>query len=58
MQFFFSYLIDLRSKIWHKTTVESEGTYAVTEEIVRLLQFLTEGCSHEHFRKVGRAKIK
>ena len=44
MQFFFSYLIDLRSKIWHNTTVESEGTYAVTEEIVRLLQFLTEGC--------------
>ena len=44
MDFFFSYLIDLRSKIWHKTTVESEGTYAVTSEIVRLIHFLTEGC--------------
>ena len=58
MQFLYSYLIDLRSKIWNKNGLESEGTYAVTSEIVRLLRFLTEGCSQDHFRTTGRAKLR
>jgi hypothetical protein len=58
MQFLFSYLVNLRSKIWDKNGLESEGTYAVTSEIVRLLRFLTESCSLEHFRTTGRNKLK
>jgi hypothetical protein len=58
MQFLFSYLVNLRSKIWDKNGLESEGTYAVTSEIVRLLRFLTESCSLKHFRITGRNKLK
>jgi hypothetical protein len=42
MSFLHSYLLDLRSKIWYKNGVESEGTYAITSEIVRFLRYLTD----------------
>ena len=47
MTFLYSYLLDLRSKIWYKNGVESEGTYAITSEIVRFLRYLTEGAPQE-----------
>lgn len=37
LSFLFNYLKELRSKIWHKNGLESEGTYSVSVEIINLL---------------------
>jgi hypothetical protein len=42
IKFIYSYLIEVRSKIYHEIGVENEGTYAVTSELVRLLRYLAE----------------
>ncbi len=50
-------MIELRSKIWSKDGLESEGTYAVTAEITSLLRFILELAPQERFRNTLNNKL-
>lgn len=42
LKFIFQYLYNMRSKMWHKTCLESEGAYAVSCELIRTIRFIYE----------------
>ena len=42
IKFLYEYLLELRSKIWTKSGLESQGTYAVTAELIRLLRYIVD----------------
>jgi hypothetical protein len=40
LKFLYCYLLSIRSKMWHKSGVESEGQYAVTQELMQMFRTL------------------
>jgi len=39
-KFIFCYLLNIRHKMWHKSGVESEGQYLVTQELIKTLNII------------------
>jgi len=42
LQFMYHYLFSIRSKMWSKSNIESEGSYAVSGEVIRTIRFIYE----------------
>jgi hypothetical protein len=57
LSFLYAYLTSLREKIWLKRTNESEGTYALTSELIGLFQFVLQDGPIAHFKTLIREKL-
>jgi hypothetical protein len=42
LKFLYQYLYSIRSKMWSKMHLESEGAYAVSAELIRTVRFIYE----------------
>lgn len=42
MKFIYQYLYNIRHKMWNKSSIESEGAYAVSCELIRTIRYIYE----------------